>query len=234
MGTLLLIETATVVCSVAIARQGNILSLRESHEQRSHAELITIFIQECLDEARLNFDQLDAVAVSRGPGSYTGLRIGVSTAKGICFAKDIPLIATDTLQAMAAGFAEQYTELLKPTDLLIPMIDARRMEVYTATFKPDNERIEETTARIIDENSYADLAENHRLWFFGDGADKCNPVLHRPEQMNIVNGFTPSAKPMAGLAQQAYEAKQFVDLAYFEPFYLKDFVAGIPKVKGLK
>ncbi len=234
MATILLVETATSVCSVGLARQGRLVSLCESNEQRSHAALITVLIQECLNEARISFNELDAVAVSRGPGSYTGLRIGVSTAKGVCYAKDIPLIAINTLQAMANGFSDIYSNRIQANDLLIPMIDAKRMEVYATVFTPGLETKETTKAIIIDTESFANLVQHHKLWLFGDGADKCHTILSKQKQITIVNGFVPSAGYMARLAQQAFVDGSFEDVAYFEPFYLKDFVAAIPKVKGLE
>lgn len=233
MSLMLLIETATAVCSVGIARNGEILALRESHEQRSHAEMITVLISDCMQEAAVSFDELDALAVSKGPGSYTGLRIGVSTAKGICFAKDIPLIAIDTLEAMAHGFQQHTSYTASAADLLIPMIDARRMEVYAAVFSQTLQRIEPTTAKIIDEHHFSDYTAHHQLWLFGDGASKCSSVLGQNPAIHIVGDFYPSTAFMAMLAHHAFLAQRFEDVAYFEPFYLKDFVAGIPKVKGL-
>ena len=179
-------------------------------------------------------EQLDAVAVSKGPGSYTGLRIGVSTAKGVCYAADKPLLAIDTLHAMAYGMAVRLADSLQPTDLLIPMIDARRMEVYRAVFDTQRNPVAGTEALVVDENSFDELQKQHRLWLFGDGAAKLNSLFTHQSQIHIVDDLLPSAAYMAELADQALNARDFVDVAYFEPFYLKDFVAGKPHVKGLE
>jgi tRNA threonylcarbamoyladenosine biosynthesis protein TsaB len=228
----LLIETATPVCSVALSTHQGVF-IRESHEQRSHAELITLFIDEVVTEAGIGLGQLDAVAVSMGPGSYTGLRIGVSSAKGICYALDKPLIAIDTLQSMATGMAEKRRDN-NQNELLCPMIDARRMEVYAALFNATGKRRTETGAHIIDETSFANELENNTIVFFGDGAPKCSPLLsHKPGAV-FMKGFLPSAAYMAGIARQHFKTGKFENTAYFEPFYLKDFVAATPKVKGLR
>lgn len=231
---ILCLETATPVCSVALNDGNRCLALRECVGQNAHSEKITIFIKEVLDEVGVGYDQLDAVAVSMGPGSYTGLRIGVSTAKGVCYAADRKLMAVDTLQAMAYGMHQQLADRLQPNDLLIPMIDARRMEVYASIFDANLNKIQDTAALIIDENSFSDLvAEGHRLWLFGDGAPKLKAVFANRPEIHIMEGFNPSAAFMASLAEQQLKAGQFVDVAYFEPFYLKDFIAGKPHVKGL-
>jgi tRNA threonylcarbamoyladenosine biosynthesis protein TsaB len=233
MANILLIETATQVCSVAIASDGNILSIRESHDQRSHSALITSFIAEVLNDANIEFSCIDAVAVSKGPGSYTGLRIGVSTAKGICFALDKPLLAVDTLQSMAKGFIEAHKNEITEYDLLCPMIDARRMEVYTALFDAGGNMIQPTEAKIIDEDSFSDLLIEHRIWFFGDGAQKCKSSFSNKSNVLIVEDFNPSAAHLSELAEMCFQSGDAEDLAYFEPFYLKEFIAGLPKVKGL-
>jgi tRNA threonylcarbamoyladenosine biosynthesis protein TsaB len=231
MSKILLIETATNMCSVGISEHGVVIALRESAELRSHAELITVFIEEVVNETGISLPQIDAVAVSMGPGSYTGLRIGVSTAKGICFALDKPLIAIDTLQAMAAGMASTRNH---GNELYCPMIDARRMEVYAALFNSSNERLMQTAALIIDEKSFeGDLAENNII-FFGDGAPKCRQVLGNHPNAEFIDGFNPGVKHMAPMASRKFDKHQFENTAYFEPFYLKDFVAASPKVKGLR
>ena len=186
-----------------------------------------------LETAGIDYKQLDAVAVSKGPGSYTGLRIGVSTAKGICYAADLPLMAIDTLEAMAYGMKEKLGSQIGENDLLVPMIDARRMEVYAAIFDANLNKIEDTAALVIDENSFADMRKNHRLWLFGDGAPKLGKLFENQPDISIVDGFKPSAAFMRPLAEKALLNKDFVDVAYFEPFYLKDFIAGKPHVKGL-
>ena len=230
---ILCLETATPVCSVALNDSCCTLALRETEGQNAHSEKITNFIREVLETAGVDYKQLDAVAVSKGPGSYTGLRIGVSTAKGICYAADLPLMAIDTLEAMAYGMKEKLGSQIGENDLLVPMIDARRMEVYAAIFDANLNKIEDTAALVIDENSFADMRKNHRLWLFGDGAPKLGKLFENQPDISIVDGFKPSAAFMRPLAKKALLNKDFVDVAYFEPFYLKDFIAGKPHVKGL-
>lgn len=231
---ILCLETATPVCSVALNDGNRCLALRECVGQNAHSEKITIFIKEVLDEVGIGYGQLDAVAVSQGPGSYTGLRIGVSTAKGVCYAADRKMMAMDTLHAMACGMKERLGNQLQANDLLIPMIDARRMEVYASLFDADLNKVEDTAALVIDENSFNELvAEGRKIWLFGDGAPKLKAVFANRPEIQIVEGFNPSAAFMASLAEQQLKAGQFVDVAYFEPFYLKDFIAGKPHVKGL-
>ena len=207
--------------------------MRETEGQNAHSEKITNFIREVMEEAKIDYPQLDAVAVSQGPGSYTGLRIGVSTAKGICYAADLPLMAIDTLEAMAYGMKDKLGSQIGPDDLLVPMIDARRMEVYASVFDANLNRINDTAALVIDENSFEDLRKDHRLWLFGDGAPKLSKLFENQPNINIIDGFKPSAAYMKVLAERALQQQQFVDVAYFEPFYLKDFIAGKPHVKGL-
>ena len=249
---ILCLETSTAVCSVALVENGNVVALRESLDGQNHAEKITLFIDEVMKEAGIAYKDLDAVATSMGPGSYTGLRIGVSTAKGLCYAMEKPLIAIDTLAAMACGFNDaetqrgKVTELMvgvnsqsqcqsqHPTAILCPMIDARRMEVYSAFFNEKLERTSETEAIVIDENSFMELKQNNHLYLFGDGADKLAALFENDENITVVEKFHCSAAYMAKLADDAFKNKQFVDTAYFEPFYLKNFVPGMPKVKGLE
>ncbi len=185
-----------------------------------------------MDEVGLTYDQLDAVAVSKGPGSYTGLRIGTSTAKGVCYAAGIPLMAVDTLHAMAYGMRDRLGDQVQPDDLFVPMIDARRMEVYCAVFDAHLNRVKDTEA-VVFETENSPFSVPSRLWLFGDGAPKLKTVFSEDPRIQIVEDFTPSASYMATLADQTLLAKDFVDVAYFEPFYLKDFVAGKPHVKGL-
>ena len=230
---ILCLETATPVCSVALNSAYCTLAMRETEVQNAHSEKITNFIKAVMEEARIDYSKLDAVAVSQGPGSYTGLRIGVSTAKGICYATDLPLMAIDTLEAMAHGMKEKLGTQIEPDDLLIPMIDARRMEVYTTVFDANLQRINDTTAMVIDEHTFDELGKDHRLWLFGDGAPKLNKLFENQSNINIIDGFKPSAAYMRTLVEQALQKQQFVNVAYFEPFYLKDFIAGKPHVKGL-
>ncbi|MEE4260419.1 MAG: tRNA (adenosine(37)-N6)-threonylcarbamoyltransferase complex dimerization subunit type 1 TsaB [Bacteroidales bacterium] len=231
MAVILNIETSTRVCSVGLAVDGIITSLKETHVANSHAELITMYAEQAINEAGYSFVNIDAVAISMGPGSYTGLRIGVSTAKGFCYALDKPLIAIDTLKAMAAGMINQVEV---DNFLVCPMIDARRMEVYTAIYDQQLQCISQTDARIIDADSFRDELNDHQVYFGGDGAAKCEDVLGHQSKANFMVSFHPSARYMAALSDKKFRANQFEDVAYFEPYYLKDFVAGIPKVKGLK
>ena len=230
---ILCLETATPVCSVALNDGCCTIALRETEGQNAHSEKITNFIREAMETANIDYRQLDAVAVSKGPGSYTGLRIGVSTAKGICYAADLPLMAIDTLEAMAYGMKEKLGSQIAENDLLIPMIDARRMEVYAAIFDAHLNKIEDTAALVIDENSFEELRKTHHLWLFGDGAPKLSKVFENQPNVTVIDGFKPSAAYMRPLAEKALLNKDFVDVAYFEPFYLKDFIAGKPHVKGL-
>jgi len=233
LGIILNIETSTRVCSVALAVDGKVVSIRESTVKNAHAESITVFSEEVIKEAKISFPDLDAVAVSKGPGSYTGLRIGVSTAKGFCYAINKPLIAINTLLALASGMKEKRNKISK-SDLFCPMIDARRMEVYTAVFDYQLNEVQQTRAEVIDGGSFSKLMAYHNLIFAGDGADKCKPVLGQKTSVNFFNDFQASASYMCKIAEQKSVKGLFEDVAYFEPFYLKDFVAGIPKVKGLK
>ena len=232
MAVILNIETSTKVCSVGIAVDGIIKFIKESHLANSHAELVTLFSEEVIKNAAYELTDIDAVSVSMGPGSYTGLRIGVSTAKGFCYALDKPLIAINTLKAMAAGMVENEKS---PKDFLYcPMIDARRMEVYAAFFDAELNEIKATEAVIVDENSFTELLSANKIIFAGDGAPKCEEMLSHQQNAVFKNDFNPSSTFMAKLSEQKFVQKDFEDIAYFEPFYLKDFVAGIPKVKGLK
>jgi len=219
--TILQIETATTSCSVALARDGQVLGLKEIDQRNIHAEVITLYIDGLLKYAGIGYDALDAVAVSCGPGSYTGLRIGVSTAKGLCFALDKPLISVDTLAAMAKGIADAEGDML-----LCPMIDARRMEVFTAIFDQQGDVVKPTSAEIIDGESFAGLLANNKILFFGDGADKCRLALSGNPNANFRTGFANSAAHLTAIAAEKYLAQDFVDVAYFEPYYLKDFIAG--------
>lgn len=234
MAIILNIETATSVCSVSLSKDGEILSLKETSEKNSHSEVITVFIEKVLKESKIKAGILDAIAVSMGPGSYTGLRIGVSTAKGLCYAIDKPLISVSTLQAMALGMtkSDEIRELDQYV-LFCPMIDARRMEVYSALYDMNNVPVRDTRAEIIDEHSFDSYLNNHKIIFFGNGASKCRDVLSHQENAVFVDDIFPSSINMAEIAEQKFLNKEFEDIAYFEPFYLKDFIAGKPKVKGL-
>jgi tRNA threonylcarbamoyladenosine biosynthesis protein TsaB len=206
------------------------MTSRESREKNIHSSIVTVFIDEVMKECGLSYRDLDAVVVSKGPGSYTGLRIGVSTAKGICYALDKPLIAINTLEAMAAGMLKGTPSL--PV-ILCPMIDARRMEVYNALFDTDLNCVRETKAEIIDENSFSEMLTDHILVLAGDGAEKCKALLGNHPNVRFIDDFFPSAINMVLPAEKKFQAAAFEDIAYFEPFYLKDFIPGIPKIKGL-
>jgi len=235
LAKILNIETSTRVCSVVLSIDGEVVSVQESHTKNSHAEQISLFSQKVVVDAGLKFSDLDAVSVSKGPGSYTGLRIGVSTAKGYCYGLDIPLISIGTLTAMAAGMKIKFNSNgdLDNT-LFCPMIDARRMEVYTALFSNDTREVEGVTAKIIDSESFNDKLSKYKLIFAGDGAPKCKEVLSYQENAIFYDDFFPSATYQSKIAEQKYLNKEFEDTAYFEPYYLKEFVAGISRVKGLR
>ena len=220
MALILLIETATKSCSVSLASDDKIIATKqEVNEQYSHAEKLTVFIAELFKNQDFTIQDLDAVAVSKGPGSYTGLRIGVSTAKGLCYALDIPLVAISTLRAMAFGMAQK-----EESNLYCPMIDARRMEVYNAFYNSSNKEIRGVQADIITKESYEKELEQ-KVLFFGDGANKCKEII-KHSNAKFIEEIYPSSKDMVALAMQKYANKDFEDVAYFEPFYLKDFVAG--------
>jgi tRNA threonylcarbamoyladenosine biosynthesis protein TsaB len=228
MAMILSIETATQVCSVALTKGKKTIAIEETNIENSHSSKLTIFIQELCKRANVKLEEVDVVAVSSGPGSYTGLRIGVSVAKGLCFSLEKPLISVETLHAMALNFVMQKEEELSPNILLCPMIDARRMEVYSALFSPSNKRITKTDAIIIDENSFSTYFDK-KLLIFGDGAEKSKNVI--PHAEYIPNVY-PTAKTIGIIAEEKFEKQDFEDIAYFEPFYLKDFIAAKPKVKG--
>lgn len=235
MPLILHIETATDVCSVALARDGVLLSLKESSIRNSHASVITQFIDEAIKSANLELNAIDAVAVSKGPGSYTGLRIGVATAKGLCYALDKPMIAIPTLQAMACGIQNSEFRIQNSEFkiLFCPMIDARRMEVYYAIYDINGKEVRETRAEIIGEDSLSDLLSDHTIIFGGDGSTKCREVLKSQKNAIFLDHFEASAQFMISLAEDKFNGKEFEDLAYFEPYYLKDFIAGKARVKGL-
>ena len=223
MATILNIETSTKNCSVSIAKDGIQLCLVEENEESfAHGEKLNQFIDWCIDGAEITLNDLDAICVSKGPGSYTGLRIGVSSAKGFAFGLNLPLLAINSLQILAE------MQINKGFDLIIPMIDARRMEVYTAQFDTNGNQLTDTEAKVIDETSFEEL-KGKKIVFVGDGAEKCQEVLAHLDA-TFVQIF-PSAKYMCEQAEKRFEEKQFEDVAYFEPYYLKDFVAGKKKTE---
>jgi len=218
MALILNLETATKNCSVSISKDGETIALKEINTGGySHAELLHPFIEEVLKETNNKLSDLDAVSVSKGPGSYTGLRIGVSSAKGICFGNEIPLIAIPTLESMAMSQKGK-------SETLVSMLDARRMEVYACIYNSEVKEIRETKAEIIDENSYSEYLEKGKVLFFGDGADKCKDII-KHKNAEFVDNIFPSAKQMGQIAEKMYNENKFEDTAYFEPFYLKDFIA---------
>jgi tRNA threonylcarbamoyladenosine biosynthesis protein TsaB len=217
------IETATKNCSVSIAKNGETIICREiAEEGYSHAEKLHVFIEEAITEAGITVQDLVAIAVSQGPGSYTGLRIGVSAAKGLCFALNIPLIAIDTLQTLASQ--------AKVSDgKIIPMLDARRMEVYSEIFNANLEVVREIKAEVITEDSFEDFTE--KIYFVGDCADKCKAVLTKENFIFLEDIKYPSASAMSKISFNKYEKSDTVDVAYFEPYYLKDFMMAPPSKK---
>ena len=233
MSLILCIETGTDICSGGIARDGELMSLRESDQGRDHAKQVAVFVDELLRETGVKPDELDAVAVGMGPGSYTGLRIGVSFAKGLCYGLNIPLLAVGSLEALTDVAIKDYEAGIIQVEgwdeaLLCPMVDARRMEVYTQIFNSRCEAQSEVSAEIITEDSFSQWRAKGKLVIFGNGAAKCQEML--PDAIYI--DVAPSARGLTRIAHQLFEAGKTVDIAYFEPFYLKDFVV-IPSKKKL-
>ena len=234
MKRIILLETSTALCSAALAEDGCVSAYRESSAPKAHASLTAVFVQEILEERGLKLADCDAVCVSKGPGSYTGLRVGVSTAKGLCFGSGKPLLAVGTLDTLVAQAREIPGQAGNDGTAgnfkyVIPMIDARRMEVYSAIFTPDGNQLTQTTPVIVDENSYSEYLEQGPCLFIGDGADKCADVIKHPNAR--FHQCNPKASAMLVPAVEAYKKKQFEDVAYFEPFYLKEFVATVSKKK---
>lgn len=219
------IETATNLCSVALCDSAGVISLKESNDLKSHASMLTLFIGDILKETGISASDLEAVAVSKGPGSYTGLRIGVSVAKGIAYAASIPLIGIETTLSMFMGMSEKMTKegRIDPYTLFCPMLDARRMEVYYALYDSSGNRIKDISAEIITEDSFNSVPESNKIILFGDGASKCKEILKRPG-IQFADDFAMSAAYMYSPALLAFKSKHFEDVAYFEPFYLKDFI----------
>jgi tRNA threonylcarbamoyladenosine biosynthesis protein TsaB len=218
-------ETATKNCSVSISNSGDLIALEELNTGGySHAEKLHVFIEKVLEKSEIGFSDLSAVCVGKGPGSYTGLRIGVSAAKGICFALDIPMIAIETLAILVqqVSTSEGY---------IVPMLDARRLEVYSAVFDKNYKQIRATEAQIIDEQSFSEYLEKGKVYFVGDGAEKCKELIVHENAIFIDNAF-PSSNEMTSLSYEKFLKKEFEDVAYFEPFYLKDFVGTKPKKRA--
>lgn len=218
MALILNIETATTNCSASISKDGEILILKEDYNSNySHAERLHVYIDEILKEAKVQPSDLDAIAISQGPGSYTGLRIGVSAAKGLCYALEIPLIAISTLEALAHQFNIEE-------GVIIPMLDARRMEVYSAVFDSNYNQIRDTEAQILEVASFKEYLDNGKVYFIGNGVEKTKSLITHPNAVFIENKL-PSAKEMGKLAYKKHLKSEFENVAYFEPFYLKDFIS---------
>lgn len=229
MAFILSLETATSVCSAALHRDGVLVALQEHHVAQSTASRLAIMIDQLFKITDTQPSQLDAVVVSAGPGSYTGLRIGVATAKGLCYALNIPLLAVNTLELMVHQVASLLpTGYLQEQVLLAPMLDARRMEVYTLLAGPNLAPIESTEAKIIDEQSYQSWLADNKIVFFGNGADKCKAVIQHPHAQ-FIDGIIPSAAKLGELAYSKFVKNELEDLATYEPYYLKDFIAKKPK-----
>ncbi len=239
MDRIILIETSTALCSTALSEDGRLVCYRESDTPRAHASLTAVFVDEMLREKGLSLKDCSAVCVSEGPGSYTGLRVGVSSAKGLCFGAGIPLLSVGTLEVLVAQALEGEDvagsgkdEATSKFKYIVPMIDARRMEVYTALFSGSGERLTRTEAKIIDSDSYKDILEEGPVLFIGDGAGKCEEALKHPNAHFLQ--VCPKASAMCRIAQKELDEKRFKDVAYLEPFYLKDFVATVSKKNLLK
>jgi tRNA threonylcarbamoyladenosine biosynthesis protein TsaB len=235
MAYILCIETSTTISSVALTCDGKVVAARQENEGNSHANRLTVLIEDLFEDSSvpIEMSDIDAVAVSSGPGSYTGLRIGVSTSKGICFALGKPLIAIPSLAILAWPVVQNKTDR-EPEEgsWYCPMIDARRMEVYAAMFDTNMQQQKATSADIIDNESYRDILNQRKVFFFGNGAEKCREALSHPHAV-FPEDEGPLARNMATLAFDAWNNRHFEDVAYFEPFYLKDFIATIPKKKVL-
>ena len=223
---ILSLDTSTTVCSVALHHQGVLLGSYELFTERTSSAMLTTLLHDVVYQAGYSLDQVDAIAVAKGPGSYTGLRIGVSTAKGLCFALDKPLLAINTLAAMT----EQIRSYFPKNYFLCPLLDARRMEVYCALYDTDGQEVQPTSAQIIDENSFQEWLANSPVVFFGDGAAKCRTLLSKQANAMFPDvSVTPSARTVGQLAIEAFSTGQFENLTTFEPFYLKDFMTTQPR-----
>jgi tRNA threonylcarbamoyladenosine biosynthesis protein TsaB len=223
------LETATNLCSVALCNSAGVISLRESNAVKSHAAMLTVFIEEILKENSIRVRDLDAVAVSKGPGSYTGLRIGVSVAKGMAYAASIPLIGIETTFSMFRGIRPKYTQKqgVDGNTLFCPMLDARRMEVYYAIYDEEGNSIKSISAEIINGDSFSSIPESQKIIIFGDGAAKCKEIITR-KNILLADDFAISASHMQKPVVEAFKEHDFEDVAYFEPFYLKDFITSKP------
>ncbi|MDR0698294.1 MAG: tRNA (adenosine(37)-N6)-threonylcarbamoyltransferase complex dimerization subunit type 1 TsaB [Tannerella sp.] len=224
------IETATMVCSVALSEKGEVIFEKVSFEGLSHASLLGVFVEEAVMELKYRGLAIDAVSVSSGPGSYTGLRIGVSMAKGLCFGWNVPLLNIPTLDIMASKALKRISDKESTESLLCAMIDARRMEVYAAIYDKSLHKIRDTRAEIVTEETYAAFLEKQKVYFFGSGASKCKDIIQSPNAL-FIEDLHSLASDMAILSEQMFENRRFENIVYFEPFYLKDFIATIAKDK---
>ncbi|CAG0985937.1 MAG: tRNA (adenosine(37)-N6)-threonylcarbamoyltransferase complex dimerization subunit type 1 TsaB [Bacteroidetes bacterium] len=224
MAFFLCIETSTTNCSVALFENNNLVAIKESANGYQHAEWLHSFIQEIITSYPI--EKPDAIIVGKGPGSYTGLRIGVAAAKGLCFAWNIPLIAADSLQTLACAVLNSVK--ISKNDLICPLTDARRMEVYTAFYNHFGERITDIAAKIITENSFSEELKNRKIYFAGDATGKCEPIL-KNKHAKFIHSLLPSAKYLINEGLKKYTTQQFENMAYFEPFYLKEFVSTTAK-----
>ena len=231
MSCILHIETSTEVCSVALSQDGATIFAEEEPQGQQHAVKLGVFVDEALSFADSHAIPVDAVAVSCGPGSYTGLRIGVSMAKGICYGRNLPLIGLPTLEVMSVPVLLRHE--LPDDALLCPMIDARRMEVYAAIYDRALRPVRPTAADVVDEATYREFLDRHPVYFFGDDSDKCKAKIQHPNA-HFIPGIRPLAKMMCPLAEKAVALEDYKDVAYFEPFYLKEFVATVAKSKVLQ
>jgi tRNA threonylcarbamoyladenosine biosynthesis protein TsaB len=232
MALILSLETSEKVCSIALSENYDLIGTLDIKEEKSHASMLTVLIEKLLHEKDIDIKELDAVAISKGPGSYTGLRIGMSVAKGICYALNIPLISVNSLQIMCIGLVQsgKLKKMDKPTDnvILCPMIDAKRMEVYSALFDLNAEIVSEIEALTVNESSFKEMLNSKLVIFFGSGVGKCKSVIQHQNAYYIEN-FFPHASYMISIAFDSFSQNKFENVAYFEPYYLKDFVTTIPK-----
>ena len=227
MAVILNIEAATSICSVSLSESGETFFNRESRDERSHAQVLAPFVEEAISTADSRAMKIDAVALSCGPGSYTGLRIASSTAKGVCYGRNIPLIAIPTTAVMSVPVL--FRDDIDENALLCPMIDARRNEVYATVYDRALQVIKPTHAEVVTEESYKELLDKQPVYFFGNGAEKCSKIINHPNAHFLTEHINPLAKNMMPLAEKAWFEEKFEDIAYFEPFYLKNFIATKPK-----
>lgn len=227
MSILLLIETADEVCSVGLSTNGKLIHAEEVMEKNAHSRLINTLVESLLQKSKVSFSDISAIAVSKGPGSYTGLRIGTATAKAFCYALNIPLISVNTLQSLAINFL--HSNSVSEDTFLMPMLDARRMEVYTALYSSKMEEVMQTTALVLNNESLNAWTGSRKVVLFGNGANKCDELISGMENVSIIEKIYPSVNGMVSEATKLYSNNQFEDSINFEPFYLKDFITTAPR-----